>query len=228
MRTIYFASSFTTMNNLLTKISPSKSPFFEGTQPSECFLRTKTSEQWVVILYTNKHTHNTMPQLDTTAYLSQITWLAITYGAFYLALTKYTLPIITKILYTRQYKALQAHNTQKSRLQLENLHKQQKTLQHVVHACAQAKNALQNTMNQSHTWVHNATHNVQHQQLQALHNTYTQHMQNASQTLAHTNTALKYTMNPAAQHACKVNKPNNINKTRVFQKAFLSTLFQHV
>ena len=179
-------------------------------------------------IHTHTNTTHTMPQLDTTAYLSQITWLAITYGTFYLALTKYTLPIITKILYTRQYKALQAHNTQESPLQLENLHKQQNTLQHVVHACAQAKNALQNTMNQSHTWVHNATHNVQHQQLQALHNTYTQHMQNASQTLAHTNTALKYTMNPAAQHACKVNKPNNINKTRVFQKAFLSTLFQHV
>ena len=192
-------------------------------------MRSLTSEQWVVILHqqTNKQKH-TMPQLDTTAYLSQITWLAITYGTFYLALTKYTLPIITKILYTRQYKALQAHNTQESPLQNENQHKQQNTLQHVLHACAQSKNALQNAMDQSQTWVYNATHNVQHQQLQALHNTYTQHMQNASQTLAHTNTALKYTMNPAAQHACKMNKPNNINKKREIQKSFITTIFQHV
>lgn len=167
-----------------------------------------------------------MPQLDTTAYLSQITWLAITYATFYLALTKYTLPIITKILYTRQYKALQAHNTQQSPLHQENLHKQQNTLQHVLHACAQAKNALQHTMSQSQTWVHTAAHNLQHTQLQTLQHTYTQHMQHASQTLAHTNTALKYTINPAAQHACKTNKPNNINKTRLFQKAFLTTLFK--
>ena len=175
-----------------------------------------------------KNQQTNMPQLDTTAYFTQITWLALTYATFYLALTKYTLPIITKILYTRQYKALQAHNTQQSPLHDENLHKQQNTLQHVVHACAQAKNALQNTMSQSQTWVHSATHNVQHQQLTALQNTYTNHMQIASNTLAHTNSALKYTMNPAAQHACKMSKPNNINKTRVFQKAFLSTLFQHV
>ena len=168
-----------------------------------------------------------MPQLDATTYLTQITWLAITYATFYLALTKYTLPIITKILYTRQYKALQAHNTQDSPLHDENLHKQHNTLQHVLHACAQAKNALQNTMNQSQTWVHTATHNVTQQQLKPLQKTYTAHMQNTSNTLAHTNTALKYTMNPAAQHACNMNKPNNTNKTRVFQKALLSALFQH-
>ena len=174
----------------------------------------------------NKQTIHIMPQLDTTTYFTQITWLAITYATFYLALTKYTLPLITKILYTRQYKALQAHNTLQSPLHDENQHKQQNTLQHVVHACAQAKNALQNTMNQSHTWVHRAAHNVQHQQLSQLQNTYTKHMQHASSTLAHTNSALKYTINPQAQHACKISKPNNINKTRVFQKAVLHTLFK--
>jgi F0F1-type ATP synthase membrane subunit b/b' len=180
------------------------------------------------LLFYVMYLEESMPQLDSTTYLTQITWLAITYATFYLTLTKTTLPIITKILYTRQYKALQAQHTHESPLHIEQQQTQQQTLQHILHACTQAKQALQHAMTQSHTWVHHTTQHLQHTQLHTLQHTYTQHMQQASNTLAHTNSALKYTMNPAAQHACHINKPNNTNKTRVFQKAALHTLFQHL
>lgn len=167
-----------------------------------------------------------MPQLDIITYLPQCTWLFIIYITFYLFLTKYTLPTITKILYTRQYKALQATHTAQSPLQYEQQEKIQTTTGLVSFACVQAKNALQHTMTQSETWTQKTLVHIQQKQLQKLQNTFAQHMKHTHKTLAHTNNALKYTCSPSAQHACHMNKPCNTNKTRFFQKTYLHTLFK--
>lgn len=166
-----------------------------------------------------------MPQLDVTTYFSQLFWLGLTYMSFYLLLTKYSLPLITKILYTRQYKALQASATHASPLHGEAVSKHEQTLAQVTEACGQAKNACVQAMNKSHTWLVQASHSVQQHQLHKVQHTYAMHMQQANTDLAITNMALKYTMNPAAQHACNMTKPKNTHKKKVFQKAMLATLF---
>jgi hypothetical protein len=193
-----------------------------------------------------------MPQLDTTTYLAQITWLAITYSTFYLVLTKYTLPSITKILYTRQYKAQQAQQAIQSPLHHETVHTQQHSLQHVQDACAQAKTILQNTMNDSQKWHQRAAQRIQHThlvewhplKLDGIHGTknkkgkktiknrdsfyletdYKGMLYSLEIEGAYIDISLKYTMNPAAQMACKMNKPHNTKKTQIFQKYTLRGL----
>ena len=169
-----------------------------------------------------------MPQLDTTTYFAQITWLAITYITFYLLLTKYTLPSITKILYTRQYKAQQAIQ---SPLHHETVHTQQHSLQHVQDACAQAKTTLQNTMNDSQKWHQRAAQHIQHTHLVEWHQDsfyletdYKGMLYSLEIEGAYIDIALKYTMNPVAQMACKMNKPHNTKKTQIFQKYTLRGL----
>jgi F-type H+-transporting ATPase subunit b len=44
----------------------------------------------------------TLPQLDTSTYPSQLLWLAITFGALYLLLSKVLLPKISNAIETRQ------------------------------------------------------------------------------------------------------------------------------
>jgi hypothetical protein len=172
-----------------------------------------------------------MPQLDTTTYFAQITWLAITYITFYLLLTKYTLPSITKILYTRQYKAQQAQQAIQSPLHHETVHTQQHSLQHVQDACAQAKTTLQNTMNDSQKWHQRAAQRIQHTHLVEWHQDsfyletdYKGMLYSLEIEGAYIDTALKYTMDPAAQMACKMNKPHNTKKTQIFQKYTLRGL----
>jgi hypothetical protein len=179
-----------------------------------------------------------MPQLDTTTYLAQITWLAITYITFYLLLTKYTLPSITKILYTRQYKAQQAQQAVQSPLHHESFHTQQHSLQHVQDACAQAKITLQNTMDDSQEWQLYVAEEMQHsetfswQRLSkkskkhdsfALEDDYQGMMSDFDFEGAHISSALKHSMDPAAQVACQMGTCF-VKKTKTFQKATVRTL----
>lgn len=164
-----------------------------------------------------------MPQLDINTFLPQITWLAIIYTSFYLLLTKYTLPTITKILYTRQYKALQAHHHTTT-----DAHTTQNTPDPVLNACAHATHALVQSNAHTIQWTQSQQKHIHTSQLTSLQHTFTTHQQHALTSLARTIQALKYTMTPSAQHACHMNKPLNIRKTHVFQKTLLHTLFmQH-
>ena len=45
-----------------------------------------------------------MPQLDTVTFLSQIFWLVIIFGAFYLIVLTHILPSISRILKVRKKK----------------------------------------------------------------------------------------------------------------------------
>ena len=179
-----------------------------------------------------------MPQLDTTTYLAQITWLAITYIIFYLLLIKYMLPSITKILYTLQYKVQQ---TVQSPLHHESCHTQQHLLQHVQNACAQDKTTLQNTTDDSQEWQLYVAEEMQHSETFswlrfskkskkhdsfALENDYQRMVSDFDFEGKHIDIARKYSMDHATQMACKMNKPHNTKKTKVFKKETLDSILE--
>lgn len=166
-----------------------------------------------------------MPQLDITTYLSQVTWLAIFYGALYLYVTKYTLPTIAKILFTRQHKAAQTQHVSGAAMHTEHADTIEHTQRTLVNACSQAKDSLTHTLTHTHTWTHAQAQAVRQTQLQSLQATYESTMQNTLVLQAHMNAALKYVMSPEAHTSCALAKPANKTKHKFFRKATTRAVF---
>lgn len=155
-----------------------------------------------------KHTVCPMPQLDTVTFLPQLFWLVCIYASFYLFLTKYILPPITKVLYARAHKTLQAHAHEEMSMDVTPL-----PILHVGEKMAQANQAISE-------W-----HTVQQGILPKHASFLSAYVREKALVFACTLFAQKYSIHYLAMVSCRVHTPNCSAKTNIFKKQFTRILF---
>jgi hypothetical protein len=166
-----------------------------------------------------------MPQLDTVTYFTQFFWLFFFYSSFYLILVKYYLPRITRVLHVRAQKAAQGDTQQEAPLKQEKTQLEKHTLEQVSEACTQTKQALQNCLQTTASWLTQKTQSIHAKQLQAVNATYGNHMSGITEGSANTVSTLKSILPPTSQCTSLVGAKNYSEKKHMlFQVTFVQTL----
>lgn len=149
-----------------------------------------------------------MPQLDTVTFLPQLFWLVCIYASFYLFLTKYILPPITKVLYTRAHKALEIQTCQEMSKDVTPL-----PILQAGEKMTQADQALSD-------W------HIMQQDIFSKHPSFlTEYVRETALDFARTFFAQKYSVHYVTMVSCCVHIPNCSAKTKMFKKQFMHILF---
>jgi len=178
---------------------------------------------------------HTMPQLDTMTYLTQLFWLILLYGSFYLFITKYTLPTIVKIIYTRE--SLSALRTEKALIREElkgnaNPPKTPYVLEwfslkdnvfHAEQSHAYADQVCVHSAQESQAWLQAASVNIEKKKLQRLQSKFGHDMELDTSTHVFTRTALKRSVDFPAQHGSELCALHSKSRASSFFKKSLKT-----
>lgn len=168
-----------------------------------------------------------MPQLDTLTFFSQFFWLCIFYLGFYLALVKYFLPKMSRILKIRNLKmnAGSASGPLQEMKQEHEIIKQQRD-QSLLNALKESRQLFQESAQSTQVWLQKVLEDVNKNQLQEMNKAYIQSVSDLSTSQALVLNNLKTIIAPSSYKASGILSAQDSSKDLFFTAKVFETLEQ--
>jgi len=168
-----------------------------------------------------------MPQLDTLTFFSQFFWLCIFYLGFYLALVKYFLPKMSRILKIRNLKmnAGSASGPLQEMKQEHEIIKQQRD-QSLLNALKESRQLFQESAQSTQVWLQKVLEDVNKNQLQEMNKAYIQSVSDLSTSQALVLNNLKTIIAPSSYKASGILNAQDSSKDLFFTAKVFETLEQ--
>lgn len=168
-----------------------------------------------------------MPQLDTLTFFSQFFWLCIFYLGFYLALVKYFLPKMSRILKIRNLKM----NAGSSSGPLQEMKQEHETIkqqrdQSLLNALKESRQVFQESSVGTQVWLQKVLEDVNKNQLQEMNKAYIQSVSDLSTSQALVLQNLKTIIAPTSYKASGILNSQDSSKDLFFTAKLLDTLEQ--
>lgn len=123
-----------------------------------------------------------MPQLDTLTFFSQFFWLSIFYLGFYLALVKYFLPKMGRILKIRSLKMSSGSTSSGPLLEIKEEHEllKQKRDNSLLEGLKESRQLFQESSQNTQVWLQKVLDDINKNQLQEVNKSYFQSVSDLS------------------------------------------------
>ena len=123
-----------------------------------------------------------MPQLDTLTFFSQFFWLSIFYLGFYLALVKYFLPKMGRILKIRSLKMSSGSTGSGPLLEMKEEHEllKQKRDNSLLEGLKESRQLFQESSQNTQVWLQKVLDDINKNQLQEVNKNYFQSVSDLS------------------------------------------------
>jgi len=168
-----------------------------------------------------------MPQLDTLTFFSQFFWLCIFYLGFYLALVKYFLPKMSRILKIRNLKM----NAGSASGPLQEMKQEHEIIKHqrdqsLLNALKESRQLFQESAQSTQVWLQKVLEDVNKNQLQEMNKAYIQSVSDLSTSQALVLNNLKTIIAPSSYKASGILTAQDSSKDLFFTAKVLETLEQ--
>jgi len=168
-----------------------------------------------------------MPQLDTLTFFSQFFWLCIFYLGFYLALVKYFLPKMSRILKIRNLKM----NAGSGSGPLQEMKQEHEIIKHqrdqsLLNALKESRQLFQESSQSTQVWLQKVLEDVNKNQLQEMNKAYIQSVSDLSTSQALVLQNLKTIIAPSSYKASGILSSQDSSKDLFFTAKLFETLEQ--
>ena len=152
-----------------------------------------------------------MPQLDTLTFFSQFFWLSVFYLGFYLALVKYFLPKMGRILKIRSLKMSSGSSSNGPLLEIKEEHEllKQKRDASLLEGLKESRNLFQESSSATQVWLHKVLEDINKNQLQEVNTSYINSVSDLSISQAMLFNNLKTVLAPSSYKAVGVSSDSS-------------------
>ena len=169
-----------------------------------------------------------MPQLDTLTFFSQFFWLSIFYLGFYLALVKYFLPKMGRILKIRSLKMSSGSTSSGPLLEIKEEHEllKQNRDNSLLSGLKESRQLFQESSQNTQVWLQKVLDDINKNQLQEMNKTYLQSVSDLSISQGLILNNLKTVVAPSSYKASGLSTSSHSSKDLFFAAKMLETLLR--